>query len=91
LAGRIFPSPVAKAPTSASSCGTPLFSRAVAVVVDSGGVASHAAIVAREYGLPAVMGTGTATTALVTGQMVTVDGNTGRVTMAGEGGGRPRG
>jgi phosphohistidine swiveling domain-containing protein len=70
---------------------TPLFSRAAAVVVDSGGVASHAAIVAREYGLPAVMGTGAATTVLTTGQMVTVDGNTGRVTTAGEGGGRPRG
>ena len=37
---------------------TPLFERAVAVVVDTGGLASHAAIVAREYGIPAVMGTG---------------------------------
>lgn len=72
---------------------TPLFSRAAAVVVDSGGVASHAAIVAREYGLPAVMGTGTATSVLETGQLVTVDGNTGRVTAAGDGevGSRPRG
>lgn len=61
---------------------TPLFSRAAAVVVDSGGVASHAAIVAREYGLPAVMGTGTATSVLSTGQLVVVDGNTGRVTAA---------
>lgn len=71
---------------------TPLFSRAAAVVVDSGGVGSHAAIVAREYGLPAVMGTGTATTVLTPGQLVTVDGNTGRVTAAtGESGTRPRG
>ncbi|MET0932881.1 MAG: PEP-utilizing enzyme, partial [Mycetocola sp.] len=71
---------------------TPLFSRAAAVVVDSGGVASHAAIVAREYGLPAVMGTGTATTVLTPGHLVTVDGNTGRVTAAtDEGGTRPRG
>lgn len=69
---------------------TPLFARAAAVVVDSGGVASHAAIVAREYGLPAVMGTGTATTALCPGQLVTVDGNTGRVTAA-TGEERPRG
>lgn len=61
---------------------TPLFQRAAAVVVDSGGVASHAAIVAREYGLPAVMGTGTATSVLSTGQRITVDGNTGRVTAA---------
>ncbi|MET0479796.1 MAG: PEP/pyruvate-binding domain-containing protein [Mycetocola sp.] len=68
---------------------TPLFSRAAAVVVDSGGVGSHAAIVAREYGLPAVMGTGVATSVLTTGQLVTVDGNTGRVTAAGDGeGGR---
>ena len=61
---------------------TPLFQRAAAVVVDSGGVASHAAIVAREYGIPAVMGTGTATSVLSTGQRITVDGNTGRVTAA---------
>ena len=58
---------------------TPLFARAAAVVVDSGGVGSHAAIVAREYGIPAVMGTGTGTTALTDGQRVTVDGNTGLV------------
>jgi len=59
---------------------TPLFSRAAAVVVDSGGVGSHAAIVAREYGIPAVMGTGTGTTVLTDGQRVTVDGDTGLVT-----------
>ena len=62
---------------------TTLFQRAAAVVVDSGGPASHAAIVAREYGIPAVMGTGTGTTALTDGQLVTVDGTTGRVTAAG--------
>ena len=59
---------------------TPLFQRAVAVVVDTGGPGSHAAIVAREYGIPAVMGTGTGTSALTDGQVVTVDGDTGRVT-----------
>jgi pyruvate,water dikinase len=59
---------------------TPLFQRAAAVVVDSGGPASHAAIVAREYGIPAIMGTGTATGVLTDGQLVTVDGGTGRVT-----------
>jgi pyruvate,water dikinase len=58
---------------------TPLFQRAVAVVVDSGGAGSHAAIVAREYGLPAVMGTGTATTVLTDGRLVTVDGDAGLV------------
>ncbi|HWJ53337.1 MAG TPA: PEP/pyruvate-binding domain-containing protein, partial [Propionibacteriaceae bacterium] len=58
---------------------TPLFSRAAAVVVDSGGVGSHAAIVAREYGIPAVMGTGTGTSVLTDGRLVTVDGDTGLV------------
>ncbi|WP_026119021.1 PEP/pyruvate-binding domain-containing protein [Nocardiopsis ganjiahuensis] len=58
---------------------TPLFQRAAAVVVDSGAVASHAAIVAREYGIPAVMGTGNGTAVLADGEAVTVDGGTGRV------------
>jgi len=61
---------------------TPLFRRAVAVVVDSGGSGSHAAIIAREYGIPAVMGSGTGTTVLTDGQLVTVDGNTGAVVEA---------
>ncbi|GAB3002210.1 PEP/pyruvate-binding domain-containing protein [Saccharothrix stipae] len=61
---------------------TPLFPRAAAVVVDSGGPASHAAIVAREYGIPAIMGTATGTSVLSDGQLVTVDGDTGRVTAA---------
>lgn len=59
---------------------TPLFQRAAAVVVDSGGIASHAAIVAREYGIPAIMGTADGTAVLRDGQTVTVDGDTGRVT-----------
>jgi pyruvate,water dikinase len=59
---------------------TPLFQRAAAVVVDTGGIGSHAAIVAREYGIPAVMGTATGTSVLADGQIVTVDGDTGRVT-----------
>ncbi|MFG1943706.1 PEP/pyruvate-binding domain-containing protein [Nonomuraea sp. NPDC048826] len=62
---------------------TPLFQRAAAVVVDTGGSASHAAIVAREYGIPAVMGTGDGTAVLADGQRVTVDGGTGVVTAAG--------
>ncbi|KOX17011.1 PEP/pyruvate-binding domain-containing protein [Nocardiopsis sp. NRRL B-16309] len=61
---------------------TPLFQRAAAVVVDTGAVASHAAIVAREYGIPAVMGTGTGTTTISDGDRITVDGGTGRVTPA---------
>lgn len=61
---------------------TPLFQRAAAVVVDTGGMGSHAAIVAREYGIPAVMGTGDGTTRFIDGQLVTVDGTAGRVTEA---------
>jgi phosphohistidine swiveling domain-containing protein len=61
---------------------TTLFQRAAAVVVDSGGPGSHAAIVAREYGIPAVMGTAVGTKTLTDGQFVTVDGSRGRVTAA---------
>lgn len=63
---------------------TPLFQRAAAVVVDAGGTGSHAAIVAREYGIPAVMGTRNATAVLADGQRVTVNGSTGLVTAANE-------
>jgi pyruvate,water dikinase len=61
---------------------TTLFQRAAAVVVDSGGPGSHAAIVAREYGIPAIMGTAIGTATLTDGQLVTVNGSTGRVTAA---------
>jgi pyruvate,water dikinase len=57
---------------------TPLFRLAAAVITDSGGVGSHAAIVAREYGIPAIMGTGNATSVLVDGMKITVDGDHGR-------------
>lgn len=58
---------------------TPLFARAAAVVADTGGPMSHAAIVAREYGVPAVMGARDGTTKLADGQRVRVDGNRGLV------------
>jgi phosphohistidine swiveling domain-containing protein len=58
---------------------TPLFERAAAVVTDGGTLAAHASLVAREYGIPAVVGTGDATRRLSTGQVVTVDGSTGTV------------
>ncbi len=58
---------------------TPLFARAAAVVTDGGTLAAHASLVAREYGIPAVVGTGDATRRLHTGQLVTVDGTTGVV------------
>ena len=52
-----------------------------AVVTDTGGVLSHAAIVAREYHIPAVVATGTATTSIADGSVVTVDGDRGVVTI----------
>lgn len=76
--GELRPGEVLVCPTTNPSW-TPLFTRAAAVVVDHGGIASHAAIVAREYGIPAVMGCGSATATLRTGQQVTVDGDRGIV------------
>ena len=58
---------------------TPLFTRAAAVVTDVGSAASHASIIAREYGIPAVVGCSDATARLQTGMRVTVDGSTGNV------------
>ena len=58
---------------------TPLFGRAVAVVTDGGTLAAHASLVAREYGIPAVVATGDATARLNNGQVVTVDGSAGTV------------
>lgn len=58
---------------------TPLFATAAAVVTDIGGPLSHSSIVAREYGIPAVMAVHTATRAVKSGQLVTVDGNAGTV------------
>ncbi|MEU1691082.1 PEP-utilizing enzyme [Streptomyces hirsutus] len=57
----------------------PIFGRIKATVTDIGGMMSHAAIVCREYGLPAVTGTGSASTTIRTGQRIRVDGTTGRV------------
>ncbi|HUS29642.1 MAG TPA: PEP/pyruvate-binding domain-containing protein [Kofleriaceae bacterium] len=58
------------------------FGRAIAIVTDTGSIASHASIVAREHGIPAVVGTGTATAQLVDGALVTVDGGRGVVLRA---------
>jgi phosphohistidine swiveling domain-containing protein len=60
---------------------TPLFAMASAVVTDVGGPLSHGSIVAREYGIPAVLGTGVATKLVRNGQTITVDGSTGIVTL----------
>jgi pyruvate,water dikinase len=58
---------------------TPLFGLAAGVVSDTGGPLSHAAIVAREYGIPAILGTKVATTYLQDGEVVLVDGGNGKV------------
>jgi pyruvate,water dikinase len=58
---------------------TPLFATAGAIVTDTGGPLSHCAIVAREYGLPAVVGTGYGTHQIRDGQLIEVDGDAGLV------------
>jgi pyruvate,water dikinase len=58
---------------------TPIFSRAAALVTDLGGPLAHGSIVAREYGIPAVMGTGTATQRIKNGQKIRVDGTNGKI------------
>ncbi len=62
---------------------TPLFAVAGAVVTDSGGALSHCAIVAREYGIPAVTGTKTGTAAIEDGMLLPVDGTEGLVRIEG--------
>jgi pyruvate,water dikinase len=63
---------------------TPYFLRAAAIVMDQGGLLSHGSIIAREYGIPAVVNVGPATKIIRTGQMLQVDGARGRVTLVGE-------
>jgi len=68
------------APLTAPSWA-PIFGKIKATVTDTGGMMSHAAIVCREYGLPAVTGTGFATSTIKTGQRIRVDGSNGKVTI----------
>jgi pyruvate,water dikinase len=60
---------------------TPVFTRIAAAVTDAGGVMCHAAIIAREYALPAVLGTGSATKRIATGDLIRVDADNGIVTI----------
>lgn len=78
--GDLQPGEVLVCPITAPSWG-PAFSVAAGVVTDIGGMMSHAAIVCREYGLPAVVGTGFATARLHTGDRVRLDGATGEVVL----------
>jgi rifampicin phosphotransferase len=62
-----------------SPAWTPLFATAAAVVTNTGGILSHCAVVAREYAIPAVVGTGNATDVIKDGQLLEVDGEAGTV------------
>ncbi len=75
LPGEILVAPVTDSPW------TPLFVPAAGVVVETGGLLSHAATVAREYGIPAVTGIRGATDLIADGVMLTIDGSTGTVTI----------
>jgi phosphohistidine swiveling domain-containing protein len=75
---RVQPGDILVAPSSNPSW-VALFAIAGGLVTNTGGVLSHAAVVAREFGLPAVVGTGDATTRIVDGQMLELDGTTGFV------------
>ncbi len=58
---------------------TPLFLTAGGLVMEMGGAMSHGAVVAREYGIPAVVGVPDATERIATGQRITVDGSAGTI------------
>ena len=77
-AAKLRPGDVLVAESTAPSW-TPLFATVAAVVTDTGGVLSHCAVVAREYGLPAVVGTATATELICDDQILEVDGDAGLV------------
>jgi len=65
---------------------TPIIHAAVAVVTDLGGALSHAAIVCREYGIPAVVGTKNGTRQIKNGARITVDGTRGEIIVGAENG-----
>jgi pyruvate,water dikinase len=77
-AGKLQPGDILVAGTTAPPW-TPLFATAAAVVTDTGGILSHCAVVAREYHIPAVVGTGQATAIIQDGQMIEVSGDSGLV------------
>ncbi len=78
---KVEPGDVLVAPVTAPAW-TPLFAFIGAVVTDGGSVAAHASVIAREYGIPAVVGTRDATARLRDGMIVTVDGSRGTVEIA---------
>jgi pyruvate,water dikinase len=70
--------------TTTTPAWTPLFAQAKGLVTDIGGALAHGSIVAREYGIPAVMGTGAATQRIKNDQRIRVDGDAGTVTLVDE-------
>ncbi|MGZ3581117.1 MAG: PEP/pyruvate-binding domain-containing protein [Ktedonobacterales bacterium] len=82
-AARLEPGEILVAP-STDPGWTPLFLTAGGLVMEMGGAMSHGAVVAREYGIPAVVGAPGATARITTGQLITVDGSAGSVTPAGQ-------
>jgi rifampicin phosphotransferase len=80
-AERLQPGEILVAPVT-TPAWTPLFRVAAGIVTDVGNAMSHTSIVAREYGIPAVVGCGAATARLTDGERVTVDGAAGTVTRA---------
>jgi pyruvate,water dikinase len=80
--GELEPGEILVAPVTSPSW-TPVFGKIAAAVSDIGGIMSHAAIVSREYRLPAVVGTGNATSRIKTGDRLRVDGDRGTVTILG--------
>src|SRR5690606_19819561 len=81
--GRVRPGDILVCPYT-DPAWTPLLRIAAGVVTETGGVLAHAAIVAREYGIPAVLGVRGAMDGLRDGALITVDGNAGTVTTATE-------
>jgi pyruvate,water dikinase len=77
-AGKLQSGDVLIAETTATAW-TPLFATAAAVVTDTGGILSHCAVVAREHGIPAVVGLATATARIRDGRLIEVDGSAGIV------------
>ena len=67
--------------TTTTPAWTPLFPSLAGLVTESGGILSHAAVVAREYGLPAVVGAAGATSAIPEGRRIRIDGTAGTVTL----------
>lgn len=83
VGARLEPGEILVAP-STDPGWTPLFLTASGLVMEMGGLMSHGSVVAREYGIPAVVGVHGATERLVTGQRITVDGSTGVIRIESE-------